>query len=65
MARFRKILRILSLVFLIVLAAVGIGITGAAPILSKKWGQFFEEIKIELVESEEENTDTMELKDIE
>lgn len=51
--------------FLIVLAAVGIGITGAAPILSKKWGQFFEEIKIELVESEEENTDTMELKDIE
>ncbi len=65
MARFRKILRILSLVFLIVLAAVGIGITGAATILSKKWGQFIEEIKIELVESEEENTDTMELKDIE
>lgn len=56
MKSFKKILRLLGLVFLIVLATVGIGIGGSVPIpiSSKKEDNI--EIKIELVESNEDKT---------
>ena len=64
MTRLKQTVRILSLVLLIILAAVGIGITGAAPILSINKERIAEEIKIELVESREDDKELMELKDI-
>ena len=64
MKRLKQTVRILSLVLLIILAAVGIGITGAAPILSTNKERIAEEIKIELLESREDDKELMELKDI-
>ena len=56
MKRFKKILKLLGLVCLIVLASVGIGITGGIPIPSSKKKENNIEIKIELVESTEDKT---------
>lgn len=59
MKKFRKTLRVLRLVFLISIATLGIGLTGGIPIIPvyKKHGG--DEIKIELVEpNEDEDKDS-------
>ncbi len=64
MKHLKKILRLSGLVMLIVLASVGIGITGAAPVLSKNKETFPVEIKIELVEAREDDENTISENDI-
>lgn len=48
-------MRLCGFVLLILLASVGIGLTGAAPISSNKRGEYLEnEVKTELVEENEQ-----------
>lgn len=59
-------MRILGLVLLIILAVLGIGIGGAAPVFSRNNSRDEgPEIKIELLETKKEKSDTLQLKDIE
>lgn len=51
-------LRLSSLVLMIVLASMGIAITGAAPIFPNKRGEYIDnEIKTEMPKEQEEDTD--------
>lgn len=55
MKKLKKILRILSLILFIVLASVGVGIGGAAPVLPKsKEKNAGDEVKIELLDVQKE-----------
>lgn len=56
MKSFKKILRLLGLVLLIVLASVGLGIGGGIPIPPSNKKEDTIEIKVELVESNEDKT---------
>lgn len=56
MKSFKKILRLLGLVLLIVLASVGLGIGGGIPIQPSNKKEDVIEIKVELVESNENKT---------
>lgn len=56
MKSFKKILRLLGLVLLIVLASVGIGFGGGVPIPTSNKKEDTIEIKVELVESNEDKT---------
>lgn len=52
-------MRLCGFVLLILLASVGIGLTGAAPISSNKRGEYLEnEVKTELVEEKEQEEDS-------
>jgi len=63
MKSFKKALRLIGLVLLIMLALMGIGITGASPVNLKKNEQDYDnEIKTELVEGHKE---AIEEKDVE
>ena len=53
MKRFKKALKLLALVFLIVLAVFGIGLSGGIPILQSNKRGDKTEINIELFEPEE------------
>lgn len=55
MASTLKYLRVLGIILLIVLASVGIGITGAAPILPKNKGILDRLTHIEQVENQQED----------
>ncbi|GAA4361643.1 hypothetical protein GCM10023185_28850 [Hymenobacter saemangeumensis] len=50
----RRYLRLLGLVLLMLLAAAGVGLTGAAPISQKKDRYIDNEVKTELVERKQE-----------
>lgn len=56
MKSFKRILRLLGLVLLIVLACVGIGFGGGVPIPTSNKKEDTIEIKVELVESNEDKT---------
>lgn len=56
MKSFKKTLKLLGLAFLIVLASLGIGIGGGVPIPPSNKKKDTIEIKVELVESNEEKT---------
>ena len=55
MERFKNILKLSALVLLIVLASVGIGMAGGVPIPSSNKRKDSTDLKIELVESNEDN----------
>jgi hypothetical protein len=57
MKRFKKILRICSLILFMLLAAAGIGILGVAPTLTKD-RKLFGNIEVRSENNENENTDT-------
>ncbi len=60
MKKIKRILRMTMLVVMIILASVGIGLTGAAPIFSGKREPFLNKtINIEQVEDKEEDDETM------
>lgn len=55
MKKLKKILRILSLILFMVLASIGVGIGGAAPVLPKsKDRDAGNEVKIEMVDVQKE-----------
>ena len=56
MERFKNILKLSALVLLIVLASVGIGMAGGVPIPSSNKRKDSTDLKIELVESNVDNT---------
>jgi hypothetical protein len=56
MKSFKKMLRLSGLVLLIVLATVGIGFGGGMPILPSNKKEDIIEIKVELVESNDNKT---------
>jgi len=62
MKSLKKIVRIFGLGLLIILAVMGVGITGASPFLKKNEQDYDNEIKTELVEG---HKDSIEEKDIE
>jgi len=55
MERFKNILKLSALVLLIVLASVGIGLGGGVPIPPSNKRKDSTDLKIELVESNEDN----------
>lgn len=57
MKRFKKILRMCSLILFMLLAAVGIGILGVAPTLTKD-RKLFADIEVRSENNEEENADS-------
>jgi hypothetical protein len=57
MKSFKKALKLLGLVLLIVLASVGLGIGGGIPISPSNKKEDTIEIKVELVESKEDKTE--------
>ncbi|GAA0886507.1 hypothetical protein GCM10009120_51060 [Sphingobacterium siyangense subsp. cladoniae] len=56
MKSFKKILRLSGLGLLIVLASIGIGLGGGAPILSSKKKEDTIEINVKLVENNQDKT---------
>lgn len=65
MKTLKRVLKITGLVIMIVLASLGIGLTGVAPIALFKRGRDKKNLtKIELVEENEEHQDVDELKQI-
>ncbi len=56
MERFKNILKLSALALLIVLASVGIGMAGGVPIPSSNKRKDSTDLKIELVESNVDNT---------
>lgn len=56
MKSLKKIMRLLGLIILIILATVGIGIGGVAPVPLSSKKENTIEIKVELVESNEDKT---------
>jgi hypothetical protein len=57
MKRFKKILRICSLILFMLLAAAGIGILGVAPTLTKD-RKLFADIEVRSENNEEKNADS-------
>lgn len=57
MKRFKKILRLLGLVVLIILASIGIGFGGGVPIRPSNKKEDTLEIKVELLKSNEDKTE--------
>lgn len=62
MKRYKYYLTILGLVFLISLAVIGVGLTGAAPTFFKGNKREKEEDQIELSEEKEDKKDVKEIK---
>jgi len=62
MKRFKYFLKILGLVFLMSLAAIGIGMTGAAPTFLKGTKRDKEEEKTELAEEKKDEKEAKEVK---
>ena len=62
MKSFKKTLRLLGLVFLIVLASLGIGFVGGVPIPPSKKREDTIELKTELVEDKEDETKLFQFK---
>lgn len=62
MKSFKKILRLLGLILLIVLASLGIGFVGGVPIPPTKKRENTIEIKTELVEDKEDETKLFQFK---
>ncbi|MCB0705762.1 MAG: hypothetical protein KDC34_10655 [Saprospiraceae bacterium] len=60
MERFKKLMRLLLLVILIVLASLGIGIAGGIPIPTSKKSQQPIEINAELIDKKKEKTSVKE-----
>lgn len=59
MKRFKKILKLAGFILLMVLASVGIGLTGAAPIMPKNRHRLNDNlVKTELVEAKEDAIQT-------
>ena len=54
MKKVKKFLRLLGLIFLMLLAAAGVGLTGAAPTTQKRERHIDTEAKIELVEKKQD-----------
>ncbi len=59
MKRFKKILRLCSLILFMLLAATGIGILGVAPVLPKD-RKFFPGIELRIENDENKNADISE-----
>jgi hypothetical protein len=57
MKSFKKLLRLLGLVFLIVLASVGMSLGGGVPIPPSNKKEDYIEVTVELDESDEEQTE--------
>ncbi len=64
MKRLKKTLRLFGLGTLIVLATLGVGISGGVTVTSTKKREDSEEIKTEVVENREGQTRVVKLKDI-
>lgn len=58
MRKIMKAIRLLGLVLMILLASIGIGLTGGVPVFSNSRKEDQNEIKIELVETEKEDETT-------
>jgi hypothetical protein len=60
MKRFKKIMKLAGFIVLMVLASVGIGLTGAAPIMPKNRDRLTDtKVKTELVEAKEDSLETV------
>jgi hypothetical protein len=57
MKKMKSMFKLLGLVFLIILASIGIGIVGGVPLFPTSKREDNVVVKIELVESKEEKTD--------
>ncbi|SDT60442.1 hypothetical protein SAMN05216490_4274 [Mucilaginibacter mallensis] len=61
MKSFKKALKLACLVLMICLASIGISIAGGAPVPLSRRKENDPQIKIELVESKEETTDSVQI----
>ncbi len=64
MQKIQKTFRLFSLILLVILASVGIGISGAVPINSNKKGENLVEIKTELLDTTQNKSEQKTQKEI-